>query len=81
MILRLNEIWINIKKIDFQLVGPIKVYFSDTPSLGMAYLKNDGEHITASMPAHLFNIPGSYEVTLRQIATGRSFHVGNFIVK
>lgn len=72
-------IWIKVKKVDAQLIGPVKVYFSEIPSW-VDYVNPDGELITASVPSSLFKKSGTYDVTVRLTALGRTFPIGRFTV-
>jgi len=74
-----SGIWIKISKIDIEYSGPVKVYFSGKPANGV-YFNPNGELITASIPPRFFKNSGRYAVTVKQIATGREFYIGLFIV-
>lgn len=72
-------LWIKIERLDVERIGPVKVLFSGRPS-NIDYLHPDGELITTTINAREFKKPGRHEVTIRQLATGRVFSVGEFEV-
>jgi hypothetical protein len=72
-------VWIKIGKINIEDVGPVNVYFSGRPGDGN-YMDSNGELIASSIPPRLFKKAGKYSVDLKQLSTGKMFHVGYFIV-
>lgn len=71
---------IKTEKINIAELGPIKVLFSGTPAWSN-YQAASGDFITASIPPRFFKKSGKYEVSIKQLTTGRISHVGYFDVK
>ena len=68
-----------IDKINIDDIGAVRVYFDGRPS-DDDYFYPNGETITSSIPSRLFKKAGQYNVKLKQLSTGKTFHVGYFIV-
>ena len=69
--------YIRVTKHDVTKIGPVKIYFSGQPAFSTVFT---GQLITGSLPSRFFNKLGKYEVSVKQLVTGRAFHVGYFTI-
>ena len=72
-------IWVRVDKVDRRSFGPVRIYFAGYPAIHGHF--RGGDIATGAFPPRRVRESGKYEVTIKQTATGRVFHVGYFIVE